>query len=126
DALAEGAMAQGADVLRVGLSSTNMIYYVSGVLGVAGVMLTASHNPARYNGLKLCRAGAVPVGEESGLAEIKRMVAPGEPAADAGRRGGEREAGDLLERYAAHVRGFADTGSPRPGNGGAAAAGGRG
>ena len=59
DALAAGAMAQGADVLRVGLCSTDMIYYVSGVLDVAGVMLTASHNPARYNGLKLCRPGAV-------------------------------------------------------------------
>ena len=114
DAVAAGAMAQGADVLRVGLCSTDMIYYVSGVLDVAGVMLTASHNPARYNGLKLCRPGAVPVGEESGLADIKRMVAAGEPAADAGRRGVEREAGDLLERYAAHVRSFADTGSLGP------------
>ena len=81
DALAAGAMAQGADVLRVGLCSTDMLYYVSGALDVAGVMLTASHNPARYNGLKLCRPGAVPVGEESGLADIKRMVAAGEPAA---------------------------------------------
>jgi phosphomannomutase len=114
DALAEGAMAQGADVLRVGLCSTDMIYYVSGALNVAGVMLTASHNPARYNGLKLCRPGAVPVGVESGLADIKRMVAAGEPAADARRRGRERQAGDLLERYAAHARGFADTGSLRP------------
>ena len=114
DALAAGAMAQGADVLRVGLCSTDMLYYVSGALDVAGVMLTASHNPARYNGLKLCRPGAVPVGEESGLADIKRMVAAGEPAADAARRGQERQADDLLERYAAHVRGFADPGSLRP------------
>jgi phosphomannomutase len=114
DAVAAGAMAQGADVLRVGLCSTDMIYYVSGVLDVAGVMLTASHNPARYNGLKLCRPGAVPVGEESGLADIKRMIAAGEPATPSARRGGEREAGDLLERYAAHVRSFADTGSLRP------------
>src|SRR4029450_10972423 len=108
DALAEGAMAQGADVLRVGLCSTDMLYYVSGALDVAGVMLTASHNPARYNGLKLCRAGAVPVGEESGLADIKRMVAAGEPATTAGHRGRERQADDLLERYAAHVRSVAD------------------
>ena len=114
DALAAGAMAQGADVLRVGLCSTDMLYYVSGALDVAGVMLTASHNPARYNGLKLCRAGAVPVGEESGLADIKAMVAACEPAAPSAHRGGERQADDLLERYAAHVRGFADTGSLRP------------
>ncbi|HSK36423.1 MAG TPA: phosphomannomutase/phosphoglucomutase, partial [Actinomycetota bacterium] len=114
DALAAGAMAQGADVLRVGLCSTDMLYYVSGALDVAGVMLTASHNPARYNGLKLCRAGAVPVGEESGLADIKRMVATGDMPAPAGRRGQERQADDLLERYAAHVRSFADLGALRP------------
>jgi phosphomannomutase len=114
DALAAGATAQGADVVRVGLCSTDTIYYVSGALDVAGVMITASHNPARYNGLKLCRPGAVPVGEESGLADIKRMVADGQPAGDASRRGREREAGDLLERYAAHVRGFADPDALRP------------
>ncbi|HTE69173.1 MAG TPA: phosphomannomutase/phosphoglucomutase [Actinomycetes bacterium] len=114
DALAAGAMAQGADVLRVGLCSTDMLYYVSGALDVAGVMLTASHNPARYNGLKLCRPGALPVGEESGLADIKRMVAAGEPAADAGHRGRERQADDLLDRYAAHVRSFVDPGTLRP------------
>ena len=114
DALAAGAMAQGADVLRVGLCSTDMLYYVSGALDVAGVMLTASHNPARYNGLKLCRPGAVPVGEESGLADIKRMVAAGEPAADAAHRGREQQADDLLERYAAHVQGFADRDALRP------------
>ena len=114
DAVAAGATAQGADVLRVGLCSTDMLYYVSGALDCAGVMLTASHNPARYNGLKLCRAGAVPVGEESGLADIKAMVAAGEPAAPGASRGRERQADDLLERYAAHVRGFAETGSLRP------------
>jgi phosphomannomutase len=108
DALAAGAMARGADVVRVGLCSTDMLYYVSGALDVAGVMLTASHNPARYNGLKLCRPGAVPVGEASGLAELKAMVAAGQPAADAAGRGRERQADDLLERYAAHVRGFVD------------------
>jgi phosphomannomutase len=114
DALAAGAMAQGADVLRVGLCSTDMLYYVSGALDVAGVMLTASHNPARYNGLKLCRPGAVPVGEESGLADIKRMVAAGEPATPSAHRGREQQADDLLERYAAHVQGFADRDALRP------------
>jgi phosphomannomutase len=114
DAVAAGATAQGADVLRVGLCSTDMLYYLAGALDVAGVMLTASHNPARYNGLKLCRAGAVPVGEESGLADIKAMVAAGEPAAPSPHRGRERQADDLLERYAAHVRSFADASSLRP------------
>jgi phosphomannomutase len=107
DALAAGAMAQGADVLRVGLCSTDMLYYVSGALDVAGVMLTASHNPARYNGLKLCRPGA-------GLADIKRMVAAGEPATPSAHRGREQQADDLLERYAAHVQSFADRDALRP------------
>src|SRR4030095_9485720 len=107
-------MAQGADVLRVGLCSTDMLYYVSGALDVAGVMLTASHNPARYNGLKLCRAGAVPVGEESGLADIKAMGAAGERAAPGAHGGGGRQPDDLLERFAAHVRSFADVDSLRP------------
>jgi phosphomannomutase len=114
DALSEGARSQGADVIRVGLCSTDMLYYVSGALDVAGVMLTASHNPARYNGLKLCRPGAVPVGEESGLADIKRMVAAAEPAGAAGRPGAERPGEDLLERYAAHVRGFVERSALRP------------
>jgi phosphomannomutase len=114
DALSQGARSQGADVVRVGLCSTDMLYFVSGALDVAGVMLTASHNPARYNGLKLCRPGAVPVGEASGLADIRELVAAGEPAGDASRPGAERPGGGLLDRYAAHVRGFVDPGALRP------------
>ena len=114
DALAAGATSQGADVVRVGLCSTDMLYFVSGALDVAGVMLTASHNPARYNGLKLCRAGAVPVGEDSGLQDVKRMVAEGEPGADASRTGRVADGEGLLARYAKHVRGFVDEGALRP------------
>jgi phosphomannomutase len=77
-------------------------------------MLTASHNPSQYNGLKLCRPGAVPVGQESGLAELKRMVADGEPSGGAATRGAVRERQDLLSRYADHVRGFVDKGALRP------------
>jgi phosphomannomutase len=113
-ALSDGATSRGADVIRVGLCSTDMLYYVSGALDVAGVMLTASHNPSQYNGLKLCRAGAVPVGQESGLAELKRMVAEGEPSGDAATRGEVRGGKDLLSRYADHVRGFVDKGALRP------------
>jgi phosphomannomutase len=113
-ALSEGATSQGADVIRVGLCSTDMLYYVSGALDVAGIMLTASHNPSQYNGLKLCRPGAVPVGQESGLADLKRMIADGEPAGDAPRRGELREGEDLLARYADHVRSFVDKGALRP------------
>jgi phosphomannomutase len=114
DALTEGATSQGADVIRVGLCSTDMLYYVSGALDVAGVMLTASHNPSRYNGLKLCRPGAAPVGQESGLAELKEMVAAGEPSGAAAQRGTVRPGTGLLARYAEHVRGFVDKGALRP------------
>ena len=74
DAFGRGAASQGADVLAGGLGSTDMLYYASGDLGVPGAMVTASHNPARYNGIKLCRAGAKPVGIETGLQEIKDLA----------------------------------------------------
>ena len=77
-AFAEGAAAAGADVTMIGLASTDELYFASGHLGVPGAMFTASHNPARYNGIKLCRARAVPVGMDTGLAEIRDLVASGE------------------------------------------------
>jgi phosphomannomutase len=113
-ALSDGATSRGADVIRVGLCSTDMLYYVSGALEVAGIMLTASHNPSQYNGLKFCRPGAAPVGQESGLAELKRMVAEGRPAGDAPTAGQVRDGQDLVARYAEHVRGFVDKGALRP------------
>ena len=66
-AFARGAVSQGADVIESGLGSTDMLYYASGSLGMPGAMITASHNPAKYNGIKLCREGARPVGAETGL-----------------------------------------------------------
>jgi phosphomannomutase len=113
-ALSDGATSRGADVIRIGLCSTDMLYYVSGALDVAGIMLTASHNPSQYNGLKFCRPGAVPVGQESGLADLKRMVAEGEPVGDAPARGQVHQGQDLVTRYADHVRGFVDKGALRP------------
>jgi phosphomannomutase len=114
EALADGATSQGADVIRVGLCSTDMLYYVSGALDVAGIMLTASHNPSQYNGLKFTRPGAVPVGQESGLADLKRMVAEGEPSGEAPERGEVHQGEDLLPRYAEHVRGFVHQDALRP------------
>jgi phosphomannomutase len=114
DALSDGATSQGADVIRIGLCSTDMLYYVSGALDVAGIMLTASHNPSQYNGLKFCRPGAVPVGQDSGLAQLKDMVAAGEPDGTAAARGSARAGEDLLARYAEHVRSFVDKGALRP------------
>ena len=101
-AFARGAAAQGADVIDAGLGSTDLLYYASGSLGRPGAMITASHNPARYNGIKLCRAGARPVGAETGLREIQEMVAAGIPHYD-GRPGTITER-DLLAGYAAYLR----------------------
>jgi len=74
DAFAEGVTGQGLDVVSIGLASTDMLYYASGTLGLPGAMFTASHNPARYNGIKLCRAGATPIGQDTGLATIREAV----------------------------------------------------
>ncbi len=110
-AFAEGVMAQGLDVIDVGLGSTDLLYYASGTLNVPGVMFTASHNPAGYNGIKLCRPGAAPIGEETGLARIKEVaIAGAAPAATPGTRT-ERS---MLDGFADHVRGFINTDGLRP------------
>lgn len=100
-AFADGAMSQGAHVIDIGLASTDMLYFASGRLNCAGAMFTASHNPAQYNGIKLCRAGAAPVGQDSGLAEIKALLRRGIPAWQ-GRRG-ELRSEHLLQAYADHL-----------------------
>ena len=81
-AFAEGVIAQGLDVVRIGLASTDQLYFASGFLDCPGAMFTASHNPAAYNGIKLCRAGAKPVGEDTGLSIIRDEVIAGVPAYD--------------------------------------------
>jgi phosphomannomutase len=78
-AFAEGAMAQGAEIIRMGLASTDMLYFASGKLNLPGIMFTASHNPAAYNGIKMCMSGARPIGQESGLLRIKELIAAGVP-----------------------------------------------
>jgi phosphomannomutase len=89
-----------------------MVYYASGFLDVPGIMITASHNPAKYNGLKLCKAGAKPVGVETGLAEVKDMVASGVPASD--KPPGTIVTKDLLPGYAAYLRKLVDLSAIRP------------
>ncbi|MGW7247629.1 phosphomannomutase/phosphoglucomutase [Streptomyces decoyicus] len=116
EAFARGAAARGADVTEIGLCSTDELYFASGALGLPGAMFTASHNPAQYNGIKMCRAGAAPVGQDTGLADIRALVerwsdegAP-KPAAQPGtvtRR-------DVLGDYAAHLRGLVDLSGIRP------------
>ena len=110
-AFAEGVTAQGADVLDAGLGSTDLLYFASGSLDLPGAMFTASHNPARYNGIKLCRAGAAPVGQDTGLREIRALAEQDlEPA---GRRG-RVEQRDLLPAYADYLLGLVDLAAIRP------------
>ena len=96
-AFAEGAIAHGASVVRIGLASTDMLYFASGKLNIPGVMFTASHNPAAYNGIKLCKSGARPIGKESGLVRIKDLVISGVPTSD--RPAGTSTTIDLLPDY---------------------------
>jgi len=105
-AFIEGATTAGADVTDIGLCSTDVVYYTSGALDAPGAMFTASHNPAQYNGIKLCRAGAAPVGEQSGLKQIKELVASG--VTSRGESPGKVETRDMLEDFGAHVRSFID------------------
>ncbi len=104
-AFAEGVVSQGVDVVEAGLGSTDLLYYAAGSLDVPGAMFTASHNPAKYNGIKLCLAGAKPVGQESGLREIRdeaqRILTGGLPAGD---RRGTVTSQDLLAGYAAYMK----------------------
>src|SRR4051812_36722603 len=114
-AFAEGARLRGASVVEAGLSSTDMLYFASGHLGLPGAMFTASHNPAQYNGIKMCRANAVAIGQDSGLLEIRdaasRYLAEGLPDAE---EPGTLEQTDLLTAYAEYLRGLVDLSGIRP------------
>ncbi|GAA4063129.1 phosphomannomutase/phosphoglucomutase [Nonomuraea soli] len=113
EAFVRGALSRGAHVIDAGLGSTDLLYYASGSLGLPGAMFTASHNPARYNGLKMCHAGAVPVGSDTGLTTIRDRAAellgtsPGEPT-------GTVEERDFLPGYADHLKSLVDLSGIRP------------
>lgn len=111
-AFADGVTAQGLDVVHLGLTSTDELYFASGTLKCAGAMFTASHNPAEYNGIKLCRAGARPVGQDSGLANIIDDLVEGVPAFD-GEHGSVSEQ-DLLSAYAEYLNELVDLKNIRP------------
>ncbi|WP_306366278.1 phosphomannomutase/phosphoglucomutase [Nocardiopsis sp. CC223A] len=111
-AFADGVTSQGVDVVFAGLGSTDLLYYGSGALDLPGAMFTASHNPAQYNGIKMCRAGAAPISAETGLAEIRRLAEEGVPAHD-GPAGTVTER-DLLAGYADHLRTLVDLSGIRP------------
>ncbi|MFB9376626.1 phosphomannomutase/phosphoglucomutase [Kineococcus gynurae] len=116
-AFADGLASRGVDVEVIGLCSTDGLYYASGARGVPGAMFTASHNPAEYNGIKLCRAGARPVGQDTGLVAVRERAQTwldaGAVPAGEGRRGTVGES-DLLRDYAAHLRSLVDLSGARP------------
>ncbi len=111
-AFADGVTSQGVDVVFAGLGSTDMLYYGSGALDLPGAMFTASHNPAEYNGIKMCRSGAAPISVETGLAEIRGLAEEGVPGYE-GPKGTITEK-DLLSGYADYLRDLVDLSGSRP------------
>ncbi|QRY42928.1 phosphomannomutase/phosphoglucomutase [Mycolicibacterium boenickei] len=111
-AFADGVTAQGLDVVRIGLASTDQLYFASGLLDCPGAMFTASHNPAAYNGIKLCRAGAKPVGKDTGLSVISDEVIAGVPTYDG--TAGALSDRDVLDDYGSFLRSLVDLSTLRP------------
>ncbi len=111
-AFAEGAASQGLDVVRIGLASTDQLYFASGLWDCPGAMFTASHNPAAYNGIKLCRAGAKPVGKDTGLKAVSDDVIAGVPAYDG--PAGTSADRDVLNEYGEFLRSLVDLADWRP------------
>jgi phosphomannomutase len=106
DAFSAGVTSNGMDVIRIGLASTDMLYFASGKLNMPGAMFTASHNPAEYNGIKLCKSGARPIGKESGLLAIEREVLDGSPISM--RSVGVESSRNLLDDYVSHLLSLVD------------------
>ena len=111
-AFAAGVTSQGLDVIRIGLASTDMLYFASGKLNLPGAMFTASHNPAEYNGIKLCLSGARPIGKESGLIVIESFVRDGAPMAM--RNVGVEKQQSMLTDYVEHLLSLVDVSGIRP------------
>ena len=112
DAFSSGVTSTGLDVIRIGLASTDMLYFASGKLGLPGAMFTASHNPAAYNGIKLCFSSARPIGKETGLQVIENYVRQGSPLEI--RSVGVETDRDMLEEYVDHLLSLVDLDSIRP------------
>ena len=106
DAFSAGATSNGMDVIRIGLASTDMLYFASGKLNMPGAMFTASHNPAEYNGIKICKSGARPIGKESGLMAIDHDVMEGSPISV--RSVGKETSKSMLDEYVRHLISLVD------------------
>ncbi len=114
-AFMEQAARQGLDVLDLGVISTDMLYFASGWLDAPGVIFTASHNPAAYNGIKACRKGAVPIGMGTGLERVKELAAGfAEPSPEASEISGRITKCDVLKEFVAHTYSFADLSNLKP------------
>ena len=117
-AFAEGVLSRGVSVIEAGLGSTDMLYFAAGSLDVPGAMFTASHNPAEYNGIKLCRAGAAPIGQDSGLVQIREWAEQLVDGATLFDREvtapGSVSSRDLVAEYAEYLRGLVDLSGIRP------------
>jgi phosphomannomutase len=111
DAFSAGVTSQGMDVIRIGLASTDMLYFAAGKLNMPGAMFTASHNPAEYNGIKMCLSGARPIGKESGLLTIEKYVEEGSPIEL--RSVGVERSQPMLGEYVQHLLNLVDLGSMR-------------
>ncbi len=105
-AFMEGVVGRGVDVVDVGLVSTDALYYASGLYRMPGAMLTASHNPSQYNGIKMCKAEAAPIGQDTGLAEIRRLAEEGLPSES--KRGTVTKA-DIVDQFVEHLLSVVDT-----------------
>ncbi|MDX2565077.1 phosphomannomutase/phosphoglucomutase [Streptomyces sp. TX20-6-3] len=116
DAFARGAARLGADVTLIGLCSTDQLYFASGSFDLPGAMFTASHNPAQYNGIKMCRAGAAPVGQDTGLAEIRELAETWSEtgAPEAAATPGTITHRDTLKDYAEYLKSLVDLTAIRP------------
>ncbi|WP_323746750.1 phosphomannomutase/phosphoglucomutase [Catenulispora pinisilvae] len=115
-AFARGAASRGVDVVEIGLASTDLLYFASGALDMPGAMFTASHNPAKYNGIKMCKAGAAPIGQESGLVEIRQAaqaILNGTPL-PASDKTGTVSKREMLNDYAAYLNNLVDLSKIRP------------
>ena len=111
-AFSEGVTGRGVDVVDIGLATTDMLYFASGRLDLPGAMFTASHNPPAWNGLKLCRAGAAPVGEDSGLMDVRDLA--DRPAGPTPSARGKVSRQEMVEQYVEHVLSFVDADAMSP------------